>query len=116
MPFEDIELSGVGPVHHARIPITDGSVVTLVEGEENLRVWIWRMEISSNVASKFTLRSGNKPIFDMHAGQKWGHVDGSEARSPRYVTDVGDSFTVQSSQSSVDANVYLQWQMKGPEA
>ncbi len=116
MPLEDIELSGLGTLHHANIPITDGSVVTLIEEEEGYRAFVYRFEISSNVASIFTIRSGNNKIFDMHAGQKWGHVDPSEIRAPRYATNTGEPLTIQSSQSSVNANVYLQWQMKGPEA
>jgi hypothetical protein len=116
MSLEDIELSNLGPVHQANVPITDGSVVTLVDYEVGQRIWVMRFEISSNVASKFSIRSGNNKIFDMHAGQKWGHVNPSETRAPRYVTNAGEPLTIQSSQSSVDANVYIQWQMRGPEA
>lgn len=115
MALEDINLSFLGEVKQAHVPITDNSVVTLVEYEVDSRIWVWRLEISSNIAAKFTVRSGSNIIFEMHAGQKWGHVGMSEARSPRYVTNEGESLTIQASEGSLDANVYLQYQVRKVE-
>ena len=116
MALDDISLSFLGLIHQVNVPIVDNSVVTLIDGEVDNRAWVWRLEISSNVAAKFIIRSGSNTIFEMHSGQKWGHVHTSEARSPRYVTNEGEPLTIQSDQASIDANVYIQYQMRKVES
>ena len=113
MALDDISLSFIGTVKQRRIAIPNNSLITLIEGDIDKRIWVWRFEISSAVAAKFTIFSGTNPIFEMHSGRKWGHVDPSESRSPRYITNSGEDFIIQASVASLDAKVYLQWQVKG---
>jgi hypothetical protein len=109
MVLEDINLS-IGVVKQVCVPIRDNSVVTLVQGEVGSRIWIRRIELSSDITAKFTIRSGSNIIFEKHYGQIGVQVN-PWTGSPCFVANEGESLTIQSSKTSLDANVYLQYQL-----
>lgn len=111
MALESINLSHIGDVQQVNVNITDDSITTLVEEEYGQRIFVYRLVISSNLAAKFTLRSGNtNDIFSMHGGARWGHGEYSESRLPLYSTNDGEALTIQQlTQDTIDANVYIQY-------
>ena len=115
MVLDNINLSYLGLIQQAHISIPDNSLITLVDYEPGFRICVWRFEISSNLASKFTVRSGSNIIFEMHAGQNWGNVNSADSRLPRYISNEDERLTIQSSVASLDANVYIQYQMRRVE-
>ena len=115
MALEDINLSYLGLVKQQNVNLSNNSVVTLVEGDPDQRIWVWRFDISSDLASKFIIRSGDNVIFEMHGGQKWGSLEPSESRAPRLLTNEGEDLTIQAIATSLYANVYMQWQVRAIE-
>ena len=94
---------------HSNVDITSNTILQLVPGVAGARIKIRRLEISSDIAAKFTISSGVNSIFSMHAGQLWGRIDKDSDECGKYVCNTGEAFNIQSDQASLDANIYLQY-------
>ena len=110
MALENIDESFTIPILHKNVAVTNNAITTIVACVAGQRVKVLSIAISSDTASKFTLRSGNsETIFDFHSGANWGSITHAPNKFPLYVTNVGDALTIQSNDISLDANVYVQY-------
>jgi len=109
-------LTGVGhsmmrDISQKRVAITDNSLVTLVAAVADSKIKVFAFFMSSASATKFTLRSGNNAIFDIHATDTWGVLAlNSLSNIPLFATNEGEVLTIQQTDEDlIDANVYLQY-------
>lgn len=98
------------PLYHANIKVTNNLITTVVAAVAGSRIRVRRLEIGSNTAGKFSLRSGNvNDIIDIFLAQNNSHFDGVTDELGKYIANEGEALTIQSNQASLDANVYVQY-------
>jgi len=116
MALDNITESFMRTVSHKRVPLTDDEVYTLVTGVVGSRIRVLKVKISSDTAAKFTLRSSDNIMFDLHGGANWGLIECGNAQDkvPEYICNEGETLTIQPSganidSSGIDANIYFHY-------
>ena len=94
----------------ANVNVTDNMITQLIPAVAGTRIKVVRLEIGSDTAAKFNLRSGNSDdIVAIHLPQDTGHYESAPDGEGKYICNSGEALTIQSDAAALDANVYVRY-------